>query len=116
MAWAIKFKKDKFIGRESLLNLKDAPLEKKLVGFFVTGKGIVREEMKIIDESGQAAGWVTSGTITPTIGKALGLAYVDNSILSSGKKLLAEVRNRQVEIEITDIPFYNKSEVAFRAK
>lgn len=96
LGWIVKFSKGDFIGKEAL----QGKIERKLVGFFVQDLGIVREGSQIFDESGELCGFVTSGTKTPTINRALGLAIV------SREPKFAEVRSKRLKIEGTKTPFY----------
>ncbi len=99
LGWIVKFSKGDFIGKEAL----QKTFERKLVGFFVLDPGIVREGTPLFDENDKPCGFVTSGTKTPTVNKALGLALVSNS------PKFAEVRGRKLRVEITKTPFYRTS-------
>lgn len=106
VSWAVKPDKGEFIGKDRFVSDKQK-LEKKLCGLEVTGKGIVREEMKLL--SGETeVGWVTSGTMTPSVGKAIALAYIDCSLVSDSslsRKVVADVRGRAVSVEKCGLPF-----------
>lgn len=120
--WAVKLDKGPFMGRDALLALKAEEkaekahglvhCDKKLVGFKVCDKGIVREQAKIFEvvEGGVAreVGFVTSGTFAPYLGCALGLAYIESPYAEVGSHLKAEVRGKLIEIEICPKPFYKR--------
>src|SRR5690606_6941526 len=73
--WITKFTKD-FINSEALKREKEEGPKRKLIGFELTGKGIPRQGYEITDASGNSIGNVTSGTMAPSLGKAIGLGYV----------------------------------------
>ena len=109
LGWIVKLKKPtEFIGKDILSSHKKDGAPRKLVGLFVEDKGIVREGDKLFDENGEEIGRVTSGTKTPTIGKALGLALVKSGSVSEGGKLIAEVRGRRLSCVEAPIPFYKR--------
>lgn len=108
LGWIIKTGKGDFIGRNAVLKIKQEGVKNKLTGFFVMDKGIVREDAIIQLTSGESVGFVTSGTVTPTIDRALGLALISAKHASSGTRLQALVRGREIPIELTEIPFYKR--------
>jgi aminomethyltransferase len=97
--------KGQFIGREALERATNS--KHKLVGFEVTGRGIARHGDIIKNELGVKCGVVTSGTITPTIGKAIGMALIDESYSSEGCSLIIEIRGKNIEARIAKLPFYS---------
>ena len=115
LGWIVKpKKKGEFLGRDVLEKEKNEGASRKLVGFQVIGRGIVREECVITDQSGEnEIGFVTSGTKTPTVGKttgkAVGLALVSSQYGGIGDLLSATVRGKSVEIEVVKTPFYSKA-------
>ncbi|OVE79880.1 glycine cleavage system protein T [bacterium J17] len=109
LAWVIALGKGDFIGRDALLKQKQDGVEPQLVGFEVLGKGIIREESKILSTDGEVIGWVASGTKPPTVDKAVGMAFVPKSFSKLGEELLADNRGRQVPIRVVKRPFYKRS-------
>src|SRR6185295_8831136 len=74
--WVVKTgKASDFVGRAALLAQRERGLPRKLVGFHVEGKGIARQGHAVVAD-GRPVGTVTSGTWSPTLERALGLAYV----------------------------------------
>ncbi len=110
LGWVVKFNKEDFIGRESLLKEKEQGSKIKLIGFEVCEPGIVRGEMKIFSPKGQEIGWATSGTKPPTVNRAIGLAFVETEYATLGTELLAEVRGRKLAIQVIKVPFYKRKE------
>lgn len=108
VGWVVKFQKGEFIGKEALLRDKEQGLPRKLCGFFVLDPGIVREGAKIFDGAGKEVGWASSGTKTPTVGRALGLCFVEATSAEDGTELFAEVRGKKLKIQLAKIPFYKR--------
>jgi len=107
LGWITKLSKS-FVGSEVLVAQKAAGITRKLVGFELTEKGIPRHDYTIIDENGQNIGVVTSGTMAPSLGKGIGLGYVEIGFCSVGTKIWIQIRNNQVAAEVVALPFYKK--------
>ncbi len=106
LGWIVKFDKGDFIGRESLLAIKEKGLKRKLVGFETTGKGIPRPHQKIVNNS-QEIGFVTSGTFSPSLKKGIGMGYVALPFSEPGTKLQVMAKE-SIDVEIIKGPFYKK--------
>jgi aminomethyltransferase len=109
LGWIVKMKKGDFVGRDALAKQKADGLTKKLAGFFVEGRGIARHGYPLKVEGSGEAGVVTSGTQTPTVGKALGLAYVPLAAATLGTRLLVDVRGKDVPAVVVPTPFYKRA-------
>ena len=97
-------KEQEFIGQEALRREKAEGLGKKLVGFEVEGKGIARHDYPV--RAGEEnVGRVTSGTLSPTLGKAIGLALVSPGVEDRFEVL---IRDRPVEAHAVQLPFYKR--------
>ncbi len=107
LGWVIKFNKGEFIGRNALAEQKAAGLKNALVGFYVLDQGIVRDGSQLFSADGTALGQVTSGTLTPTVGKALGLARVHSSHAAIGSEFFADVRGKRLRCQVCKLPFYS---------
>jgi aminomethyltransferase len=108
IGWVVKPDKGEFIGRDVLKKQKEAGAPRALVGLFVDDAGIIRQGDKLFAEDGKAIGEVTSGTKTPTINRALGLALVETAYSKVDQKIFAEVRGRKLACHVTKKPFYSK--------
>ena len=75
LAWIVKLDKGDFVGRDALLKQKEQGLTRKLVGFEMRGRGIGRDGYEVYLD-GAPAGWVTSGSPSPTLNKNIGLCYL----------------------------------------
>ncbi|MCB9030332.1 MAG: glycine cleavage system aminomethyltransferase GcvT [Deltaproteobacteria bacterium] len=102
-------KESDFLGKEILTKHKNEGAPRALVGFYVDSPGIVREGCNVFSEAGQRIGFTTSGTKSPTLGKALGLAVIDSDYKKPNTKLLIEVRGRQLECHVVKRPFYRRA-------
>ncbi len=108
IGWAVALdsrEKGEFLGREALLRQKAEGPARKLVGFEMRGAGIARQGYPIL-AGGERAGEVTSGTKSPTLGKAIGLGYVASAHARVGTEIAVEIRDRQVPAVIVRTPFY----------
>ncbi|NEP58470.1 MAG: glycine cleavage system aminomethyltransferase GcvT [Symploca sp. SIO2G7] len=106
--------KGEFIGRSVLEQQKAAGVEKRLVGIEMQSRHIARHGYPIISE-GQQVGEVTSGTLAPTVGKAIALAYVPSRLAKIGQQLEVEIRNKTYPAIIVKKPFYrSKNRPSFK--
>ena len=97
--------KDDFIGRSVLESQKAAGLERRLVGLQMTGRGIARHGYPILSE-GETVGEVTSGTLAPTVNKAIALGYVSTGVAKVGTELQVEIRGKIYPAVVVKKPFY----------
>jgi len=104
LGWITKFTKD-FTAKEILERQKAEGVTRKLVGFEMIDKGIPRHGYEIADEKGNKTGVVTSGTQSPTLGKAIGLGYVSKDNSSADSKIYIKVRERNLEAKVVKLPF-----------
>ncbi len=105
--WAVKFDKGDFIGREALLKRQSEKTRKVRVGLELEGRRAAREGMRILHGE-EEVGWVTSGTITPTLNKAIAMGYVDPRFSSVGSQLAIELGKGKAAIEVRPLPFYSR--------
>lgn len=104
LGWITKFSKP-FTGHELLAAQKAAGATRKLVGFELIDKGIARHDYPITDASGSIIGKVTSGTQAPSLGKAVGLGYVEISHAALDTEIFISIRNNPVKAIVVKIPF-----------
>lgn len=105
LGWITKFSKD-FVNSEALAKAKDNSLNSKLVGFELEERGIPRQGYDIIDDSGAIIGRVTSGTMSPTLNKGIGLGYVPASVSKPGDQIYIQIRKKSVPATVVKLPFY----------
>lgn len=108
LGWVVRFNKGDFLGRAALLQQREAGLSRQLVGLAMTEPGIPRQGYRIM-HAHQVAGAVTSGTKSPTLGKAIALGYVASTWRDLGTNLRIEIRGRLVGAEVVSLPFYKRA-------
>ncbi len=104
LGWITKFTKD-FSSRDIFEKQKMNGVTKKLIGFEMIDKGIARHDYEICDEAGTTIGKVTSGTQSPSLGKAIGIGYVAVNQATIGHSIYIKVRNSLLKATIVKIPF-----------
>ena len=109
LGWIVGWRKPAFIGRDALLRQREAGVDRKLVGFEMAGPGIARHGYAV-HAGGGRVGVVTSGTRTPSVGKAIGLAYVPAAGAAPGTEYEVDVRGRRVPARVVPLPFYKRPE------
>ena len=106
LSWVVHLKdKGEFIGRSVLEEQKASGVQRRLVGIEMSGRHIARHGYKVIHE-GKTVGEVTSGTLAPTIGKAIALAYVAKDLSKVGQALEIEIRGKLYPATVVKKPFY----------
>ena len=105
LGWAVKLDGEPFVGRDALATERAEGSRRTLIGLEITGRGIARAEYPVM-ANGRAVGVVTSGTKSPTLGKAIALALVDTEWVDA--TLSVEVRGREVSAVRVELPFYSR--------
>lgn len=104
----IKLDSDDFIGRDSLIKQKQEGLKRRLIGFTLEGKGIPRHDYLVVDAHDNTVGVVTSGTLSPSLGIPVGLAYVQTNRLNDGTPLYVQIRKNKIMLKQMKLPFLKK--------
>ncbi len=104
LGWITKFTKD-FINSDYHKNLKENGVSKRLVGFVMQERGIPRQHYNILNAEGEVIGEVTSGTQSPSLGKAIGMGYVNKQYTKAETPIFIEIRNKAIAAEVTKVPF-----------
>ena len=105
LGWITKFNKE-FINRASLKKQKEQGVSQTLVGFELSQRGIPRQGYAIVDAQGAPIGRVTSGTMSPSLGKGIGLGYVPVALKEVGSQIYIQIRNKIVPAMVVKLPFY----------
>ncbi|MGI9551259.1 MAG: glycine cleavage system aminomethyltransferase GcvT [Aurantibacter sp.] len=105
LGWITKFTKD-FVNSEALAKEKEHRPERKLIAFELDDRGIPRHDYDIVDGQGKKIGIVTSGTMSPSLGKGIGLGYVPNIFSEIGSKINVQIRKNAVPATVVKLPFY----------
>ena len=108
LGWIVGWEKDDFIGKSALLRQRDDGVTKKLVGFELDERGIARHGFAVYGGDDQI-GTITSGTQTPFLNKAIGMAYVPVKYAKVDSALSIDIRGRRVAAHVVKMPFYNRS-------
>ena len=103
----LDLKKD-FIGKEALVSLKTAGIKQKLIGFLLLDKSVPRVGGSIFSENHEI-GIVTSGGLSPSLRKGIGLGYVTSRYDQPGQEIEIEIRDREIVAKIVGMPFYKKT-------
>lgn len=106
LGWITKFTKD-FVNAEQIRTHKESGVKNKLVGFELIDRGIPRHDYPIVDEAGNKIGIVTSGTMSPTLKKAIGLGYVPLEKSTIGSEIFIDIRNQKIKAKVVKYPFLN---------
>jgi aminomethyltransferase len=108
LSWTVDLSNEdrQFVGRKALEELKDEGAKNTIVGLVLEGKGVIRNNQKVVTSLGD--GEVTSGTFSPTMGKAIALARVPIDATGSCE---IEMRNKLVSAKIVKPPFVRNGKV-----
>ena len=107
LGWITKFTKD-FVNREALEKEKAHGTERKLIAFELDDRGIPRHDYDIVDSQGKKIGIVTSGTMSPSMGKGIGLGYVPSVFSEVGSKIYIQIRKNAIPATVVKLPFYKE--------
>ncbi len=105
LGWITKFTKD-FVNSDALAKEKERGPKQKLVAFELDDRGIPRQGYDIVDGQGKTIGKVTSGTMSPSLGKGIGLGYVPIIFAETGSKFNIQIRKHAIPATVVKLPFY----------
>jgi len=106
--WIVKLDKGDFVGRAALVRQKEQGIHRKLTGFEMTGRGIGRDGYEVRVD-GVPAGWVTSGSPSPTLNKNIGLCFLPVAEARVGRAIDVVVRSQPVAAVTVETPFYKRA-------
>ena len=107
LSWVVKMDAGDFIGRDAIASAKEKGITRKLVGFKMLDRGIPRQGYQIMINN-EAVGIVTSGTMSPSLGEAIGIGFVPKAGISIGDTISIDIRGNGRKAEIVKTPFYKK--------
>jgi aminomethyltransferase len=107
LGWITKLKKDKFIGKDALLKVKDEGLKRKLVPMSTDEKAFPRHGYDLTVD-GKKVGTITSGTVSPVLDKPIALGYVEAKYSDEGTKINFSIRGKEIPAEVVKLPFVKK--------
>ncbi len=106
LGWITKLSKNsEFTAKDTLVKQKAEGVKRKLVGFEMIDRGIPRHDYLISDVNDNIIGKVTSGTQSPTLGKAIGMGYVSNEFSAADSEIYIVIRNTKVKAKVVKMPF-----------
>lgn len=103
----VSFEKSDFIGKEALIRKKQEGIKRRLIGFELIDRGIPRQGYRIIAK-GIEIGTVTSGNISPTLKKGIGLGYVTGGYYRVGEEIMIDIRKKTALARVVALPFYRR--------
>ncbi|HEY9909912.1 MAG TPA: glycine cleavage system aminomethyltransferase GcvT [Thermosynechococcaceae cyanobacterium] len=107
LGWLVHWDKGEFIGRSALEAQKQNGVPRRLVGLQMQGRTIARHGYQVFSE-GVPVGEVTSGTLAPTVGQPIALAYVPPALSKPGQAIEVEVRDKRYPAVVVKKPFYRR--------
>ncbi len=107
LKFAVKLSKPDFIGKAALAAIEQEGLKRTRVGLLLAGKRIAREGAEVFKD-GQAIGAVTSGTFSPTLEKAIAMAFVSVENAALGSEVSVDIRGKNEAATIVPLPFYSR--------
>ncbi|MDR0348211.1 MAG: glycine cleavage system aminomethyltransferase GcvT [Tannerella sp.] len=106
LGWITKFVEGKnFTNRAALEQQKKDGVTRRLCGFELNEKGIPRQGYDILDMKGSRIGVVTSGTMSPVLGKGIGLGYIKPAYATAGTDIQIQIRNKNISAVVVKPPF-----------
>jgi aminomethyltransferase len=108
LGFFVKLNKESFIGKEALKKQKEEGLKRKLVGFEMLERGIPRHGYEVA-AGNEKIGFVTTGYLSPTLHKNIGLALIDAKYAELGTEVSIVIRNKKVKGKVVSKKFYNKN-------
>ena len=102
--WICKKNVD-YIGKNAIDSDRENNPSKKLIGFTLTEKGIPRSGYKIFNSNGNEIGTVTSGSISPSTAKAIGLGFIKFNKIDYKKSIFVKIRNKKIKGKLSKTPF-----------
>lgn len=105
LGWITKLGKGDFVAKAVLEAQKEAGVNRKLVGIEMVDKGIPRHGYLLKDAEGNEIGNITSGTMSPSLGKAIALAYVSKPLAKTDSEIFVSVRDKHLKAKVVALPF-----------
>ena len=106
LSWITKFNHERrFTDRDFLMMQKKEGVTRRLRGFILLERGIPRHGYELKNSEGSVIGNVTSGTMSPMLGKGIGMGYVAKEYSAFGTQIYVKIRNKTIAAEIVKLPF-----------
>jgi aminomethyltransferase len=101
----VRLGKGPFVGHDALAAISERGVDQKLAAFELTVAGVPRQGYPVVID-GKVSGRVTSGNVSPSLGKPIGMAYVPTTSTEIGTEIAIEIRGRAVPAKVVPLPFY----------
>ena len=108
LGWIVKLDKGEFAGRDVIARERSEGPRRKLVGFEMVDRGIARHGYPVVERDAEI-GVVTSGTHSPTLKKAIGLAYLPLDKSAQGSEFMVLIRGKEARARVVPTPFYKRA-------
>ncbi|MDQ6738092.1 MAG: glycine cleavage system aminomethyltransferase GcvT [Gemmatimonadota bacterium] len=108
LGWLVKMKKGDFVGRDALERQKTAGIPRKLIGFTMPDRAFPRHGYAVFC-NGESSGEVRSGTLSPSLGSAIGTAYLPFDLAKEGTEFEIEIRGKRFPALVQKMPFYKNA-------
>jgi len=108
LGWLVKMKKGDFVGKAALERQKTAGITRKLIGFTMPDRAFPRHGYAVLC-AGAPSGEVRSGTMSPTLGIAIGTAYLPLDLAKEGTEFEVEIRGKRLPATVQKMPFYKNA-------
>lgn len=106
LSWIVKTKKGaSFPSLETFQNQRAEGVSKKLMGFVLEGKRVPRKDYKLFDDEDNEIGFVTSGTMSPSLDQPIGMGYIKTDLAKEGLTIYVEFRNKRLPAVTKRPPF-----------
>ncbi|MBM4419271.1 MAG: glycine cleavage system aminomethyltransferase GcvT [Chloroflexi bacterium] len=107
--WVVDFEKGDFVGRDSLIGMRERGGPSHLLaGFASEGRAVPRHDARVL-YGGEFVGRVTSGSYAPSLDRNIGFAVVPGDVARPGTAIAIEIRGAAVPATVVDTPFYRRS-------
>ena len=97
-----------FVGRDALAHLAETGVEERFVGIELVDRGIARHGYALTNDAGDEIGHVTSGTMSPTLSKAVALGYLPTDYADPGQRINVVVRGDEKDARVVTLPFIDR--------
>lgn len=105
LGWVVKPAAKDFLGREPMVSAKEMGLKRKLIGLELLERGIPRQGYKVMAMDGREIGVCTSGTMSPSTGASIAIAYVATEFAPDGTEIAVDIRGKAVRAKVRPTPF-----------
>jgi aminomethyltransferase len=105
LGWIVKLNKGDFVGREALAKERGEGIKRRLVGLEMIDRGVARAHYHILAD-GEIVGEMTSGTVSPSLNKGVGLGYVRTECAKVGTPVQVDIRGKPAQARVAATPFY----------